>query len=66
MTKLQNTKTEEAVQESKLPFDRDICKEYQKKWELFEADEDCDGEIYSNFYGGGGVKCTKCRGWFCY
>lgn len=66
MTKLPNTKTGEAEQESKPHSNRDICKEYQKEWELFGADENCDGEIYSNFYGGGGVKCTKCKGWFCY
>ena len=58
---------EEAEQESKrLSDDREICKEYQKNWELFGADPNCDGRIYSDFYGGGGVKCTKCSGWFCY
>jgi hypothetical protein len=33
---------------------------------LYDGDPDCDHEIYDNFYGGGGIKCKKCRGWFCY
>lgn len=32
--------------------------------ELWDADLNCDHDIQSA--PGGGVKCTKCRGWFCY
>ena len=32
--------------------------------ELFDADPNCKHEIVDA--SGGGVKCTKCRGWFCY
>jgi hypothetical protein len=32
--------------------------------ELWDADEDCDHNIIDA--PGGGVKCTKCTGWFCY
>jgi hypothetical protein len=71
VTKLLNTKQEEVEQESRPHFkfgNRPICKEYQEdEWGgLYGATPDCDGRIVSNFYGGGGVKCTKCRGWFCY
>jgi hypothetical protein len=31
---------------------------------LFDADPDCKHSIISA--PGGGVKCTKCKGWFCY
>ena len=31
---------------------------------LFDADENCNHEIVSA--SGGGIKCTKCKGWFCY
>jgi hypothetical protein len=46
--------------------ERPICKEYQKEYSLYSATANCDGRIFDNFYGGGGVKCTKCSGWFCY
>ncbi len=26
----------------------------------------CGAQLKSNFYSGGGVKCTKCSYWFCY
>jgi len=32
--------------------------------ELFDADPDCEHEIVDAH--GGGVKCTKCTGWFCF
>lgn len=32
--------------------------------ELFDADASCDHNILPA--AGGGVKCTKCDGWFCY
>lgn len=32
--------------------------------ELWNADEDCDHELI--YPSGGGVKCIKCEGWFCY
>jgi len=31
---------------------------------LWEADDNCDHEIV--YPPGGGMKCRKCRGWFCY
>lgn len=34
--------------------------------DLWNRVEGCDGMVVDNFYGGGGVKCTKCPGWFCY
>jgi len=37
-------------------------KEYHD--ELWDATPDCDGDIVNA--PGGGVKCTKCRGWGCY
>jgi len=43
------------VQASENPFDK-----------LYNATPGCDGRIYSNFYNGGGVKCTKCAAWFCF
>ena len=40
-------------------------KAHQKKvGELWDADPNCWHEIKSS--SGGGVHCTKCRGWFCY
>ena len=32
--------------------------------ELWDADPDCEHEIVSA--SGGGIKCKKCGGWFCY
>jgi len=32
--------------------------------ELYNADPECDHHIVSA--PGGGVKCNKCAGWFCY
>ena len=40
--------------------------EQNQKEELWDADPNCKHEIYSDFYGGGGIKCKKCSGWFCY
>jgi hypothetical protein len=31
--------------------------------DLFDADPDCDHEIENKW---SGVKCKKCKGWFCY
>ena len=31
---------------------------------LYNADEDCEHDIRPS--NGGGVHCTKCKGWFCY
>ncbi len=33
---------------------------------LWNADPKCKHNIIDNFYGGGGIKCTKCGGWCCY
>ncbi len=32
--------------------------------DLHSPAPDCDGKIVSA--SGGGIKCTKCNGWFCY
>lgn len=48
----------------------DICKDMQRSEHpaqmLYNATPNCDGTIYSNFYSGGGVRCTKCSAWFCF
>lgn len=38
----------------------------EKFWweELYNADENCEHDIQPA--SGGGVKCTKCSGWFCF
>jgi predicted RNase H-like HicB family nuclease len=49
---------------SPAPFEKE---EEGPKWEteeLFDADPDCDHQVKDA--PGGGVKCTKCNGWFCY
>lgn len=44
---------------------REKCVDAQaSKWGLYEATPGCDGRIVSGR--GGGIKCTKCRGWFCF
>jgi hypothetical protein len=35
-----------------------------KTEELFGADPNCDHEVIAQ--PGGGIKCTKCPGWFCF
>ena len=32
--------------------------------ELYDADPNCEHEVYGA--PGGGVKCKHCRGWFCF
>lgn len=44
--------------------ERPICSEYTEKWELFGAEPGCRGRITDA--PGGGVKCTQCKGWFCF
>lgn len=45
--------------------DRPICRDEQNsQFGLYEATPNCDGRIYPA--SGGGVKCTKCKGWFCF
>lgn len=41
-------------------------KKKEKHWweELYNADENCEHDIQPAI--GGGVKCTKCSGWFCF
>jgi hypothetical protein len=34
------------------------------EWELWNADPKCKHKIV--YPKGGGVKCSKCDGWFCY
>jgi hypothetical protein len=42
--------------------DREVIKNMD--WELWDADPKCDHEVVDA--PGGGVKCNKCKGWFCY
>jgi hypothetical protein len=35
-----------------------------KKEELWDADDNCEHDIYHP--SGGGIKCRKCGGWYCY
>lgn len=42
----------------------EVKQEKKNKWELWNADPDCEHEVVNA--PGGGVKCKKCRGWFCY
>jgi hypothetical protein len=42
----------------------DEFKEFEKETELFDADPNCKHEIVDA--PGGGVKCSKCTGWFCF
>jgi hypothetical protein len=45
--------------------ERPICKDIQgTEWGLWNATPDCNGRVISA--PGGGVKCTKCQGWFCF
>jgi len=32
--------------------------------DLWDADKDCEHSIINA--SGGGIKCIKCKGWFCY
>lgn len=38
--------------------------EIQEVQELWDADPNCEHDIQPAT--GGGVRCTKCSGWFCY
>jgi len=40
------------------------CDGFKYFSELYDADPECKHEVVSA--SGGGIKCTKCRGWFCY
>lgn len=39
------------------------CSDYQQRNEMFAATPGCDGEIIAAH---SGIKCSKCKGWFCY
>jgi len=39
-------------------------KEEESEEELYNADPNCKHEIISA--SGGGIKCVKCNGWFCF
>lgn len=41
----------------------DDATHFEPKVELYNADEDCEHEIETQW---SGVKCKKCGGWFCY
>jgi hypothetical protein len=42
-----------------------LCSDYQADpWGMHSATAGCEGEVVSA--PGGGVKCTKCPGWFCF
>lgn len=34
--------------------------------ELYDAKPDCEHVVFDAFWEGGGVRCGKCGGWFCY
>ena len=38
--------------------------QFMNKSELYNADPNCDHHVVDGQ--GGGVRCTKCPGWFCY
>lgn len=40
------------------------CEDADNYQELYNADPDCIHDIVSA--SGGGIRCTKCNGWFCY
>lgn len=50
----------QTLQESDFSEDR----ESEEHKELWGRTPGCDGQVVPA--SGGGVKCTKCRGWFCY
>lgn len=61
----QRHKAEEAAEHDLNEYneDDDWGEADEKDW-LFDADPNCDHHIVDA--PGGGIKCTKCRGWFCF
>lgn len=51
-------------------FCSDECEEPYKKFQmnleqdLYDADPNCEHELDPNCWSG--IKCLKCKGWFCY
>lgn len=48
----------------KQKMTQELFDEFAKNADLFDADPECKHEIVDA--PGGGVKCTKCTGWFCF
>jgi len=38
--------------------------DFDEDTDLYDADPDCKHDIVCA--SGGGIKCSKCRGWFCF
>ena len=57
-----NTNDTESAPEAEPPAQR--CSEAQKTDDIWDAAEGCDGEVVSA--PGGGIRCNKCSGWFCF
>ena len=51
------------VKISRIPYENE-SKGLPWTGELWDADPDCDHEVVNA--PGGGVKCNKCPGWFCF
>lgn len=58
------SKADLAKLQSYVPKEPEIIKDYPAN-ELYDAGPNCAHEVIDNFYGGGGVKCRKCGGWYC-
>ncbi|MNK80467.1 hypothetical protein D3C87_1001820 [compost metagenome] len=56
--------TEGQAEEVVKTFDEMLDEDRMPDDGLFEADPNCEHNLISPR--GGGVKCTKCPGWFCY
>jgi len=52
--------TDEAIEIEVDEDEPEICRDS----DLWNAAKDCDGIVKPA--PGGGIKCTKCSGWFCY
>lgn len=63
-TKKSNRPAKCAVCQSQLFYSDEDDRLSYKTDELYNADPECDHHIVSA--PGGGVKCNKCAGWFCY
>lgn len=52
------------MNEELLPNSDDPIPQETHDTELWDPDPNCEHDIVNA--SGGGVKCTKCRGWFCH
>lgn len=55
---------EETITESTKNHEFHESKESEEHKELWGARPGCDGQVVTGSFGG--VRCTKCPGWFCY